>query len=200
MHARANILSADPAKLDDGINFVRDQVMPALEPLAGYRGLTLSADRESGAGSLVTFWDGLESLRASESAVASLRTEAADRFGGTVTPQVAEVAEQHMRETPSPGMWVRVTALEMDSSDIPKSLDAFRSSTVPGLEAMDGFCGATLNIDVDQRAVVAVTVWRDREAVEASRERASGLRQEVADKAHGTVSSVQEAEIILTRS
>lgn len=197
MYVRANMLTADPAKIDGGIRYVQERVMPALDGIPGSRGLSMSVNRETGKGALVTWWADLESLRASEEKVAPLRAEGAEILGGTLAPRVLEVVDRQVRQIATPGCWNRVTALDMSSGDVDKAIETFRTSTIPALEAMDGFCAATLSVDRESAQAVAVTVWRDREALEASRERASGLRDEVVGKAQGRVTSVDEYEIVL---
>ncbi|MGH3498777.1 MAG: antibiotic biosynthesis monooxygenase [Nocardioidaceae bacterium] len=198
MYVRANTFTADPDKIDDGLRFIKERVLPLTDSAAGNRGLAMSVDRDTGNGSVVSFWDDLESLRASESAIAPLRDEAAAVLGGSLTPQVLETVEQIMPRPPTPGCWNRITVLELEPADVDKTIEVFRTSTAPALEAMEGFCAAMLNVDRAGGRGVAVTIWRDRDALTASRERASGLRQEVTDKAHGTVVSVEEHEIVLS--
>ena len=196
MYARANMFTADPAKLEDGIRYVGDNVIPMVNAVPGNVGLAMTVDRDTGEGAVVTFWDSMESLRASEDAVKSVRDEAGQILGGSLQPQVLEIAEQQVREMPRPGCSSRVTMVEMAPTEVDKSLDVFRTSTIPALDALDGFCAAMMGADRETGRCVAITTWRDRAAMEASRERAAGLRQEVADKAQGTVSSVAEVEVV----
>lgn len=197
MYVRASTFTADPAKIDAGMRYVQETVQPALESTPGNRGISASIDEETGQGAVVSWWDDLDSLRASEDQAGPLRDEAGTRFGATMTPRVLEVVERHVREAPRPGCWNRVTTIRISPTEVDKSIDTFRTSTVPALDAMDGFCAAVLSADRDAGIAVAVTTWRDRASVEGSRERAVGLREEVADKAQGTVESVQEMPIVL---
>jgi heme-degrading monooxygenase HmoA len=197
MYARANMMKADPAKIDEGIRHVQDTVLPAVQAVAGNRGMAMAVDRQTGAGAVVTFWEDLDALRASEDSVAPMREESSRMLGGTLEPHILEVVEQHIRETPTPGCWNRVTMLEASAEDLDQTAEVFRTSTIPALDAMEGFCAALLHFDREAGRGVAVTTWRDRASMEASRERASGLRQEVADKSHGTVAAVDEQEIVL---
>ena len=47
MYARATTFRAQPSSIDDGIAYLRDAVMPALEVLEGFIGLSLLVDRSS---------------------------------------------------------------------------------------------------------------------------------------------------------
>lgn len=197
MYIRANVMAANPAAIDDLVAFVEQKVLPLVAALPGYLGLSFGVDRTSGRGAVVTFWKDLDSLRASESKVSGARAQAAAIGQGSVEPQILEVVEQQIRNLPTPGCWNRVTTVAMDPRDIDKAAQVFRTSTVPGLDAMPHFCAATLGVDRESGVAIAVSTWRDRVAMETSGERVSGLRQEIADKAHGTVTAIDEQEILI---
>ena len=48
MYARSTTIQAQSSSIDDGIAFVRDTVMPALEGMDGFVGVSLLVDRQSG--------------------------------------------------------------------------------------------------------------------------------------------------------
>ncbi len=48
VHARTATVHGDPKAVDDGVAFLRDRVMPAIEGLPGYVGLSMLADRDTG--------------------------------------------------------------------------------------------------------------------------------------------------------
>jgi heme-degrading monooxygenase HmoA len=76
-------LRGDPARVDDAVAFVRDRVIPTVRGLHGYLALICNVNRSSGRGVTTTVWETLEDLRASESASAPLRQEAASRAGAS---------------------------------------------------------------------------------------------------------------------
>ena len=49
-YARGTTFHAEPSSVDAGIAHVRDAVMPALEGIEGFIGLSLLADRSTGSG------------------------------------------------------------------------------------------------------------------------------------------------------
>ena len=57
--------------------------------------------------------------------------------------------------------------------------------------------GGYLLVDHEDGMLATLTVWEDRNAVEASRMRAGRLRQEAAREAGGGVASVDEFEIAI---
>jgi quinol monooxygenase YgiN len=80
---RANRFRADPARADEGIENLRQQTIPTLRTVSGFRAVVCGIDRESGRAVISTTWDSLDALRASEAAVSSARQETMDHFGAT---------------------------------------------------------------------------------------------------------------------
>lgn len=73
MYARLHVLQTTPEQHDQGLEIVRDQLLPWLRDSTGYRGLIRLADPAAGKTLVITLWADEESLRAS--------AEAGDRFG-----------------------------------------------------------------------------------------------------------------------
>lgn len=79
--ARSTDISGDPAKIDDGIRFLREKVLPVAQQQKGFRALICAVNRETGRSVTNSIWDTLEDLRANESTIAPLREEAARSMG-----------------------------------------------------------------------------------------------------------------------
>jgi heme-degrading monooxygenase HmoA len=73
MFARVHVLKTTPEQHDQGLEIVRDQLLPWLRDASGYRGLIRLADREGGKTLVITLWADEQSLQASD--------EAGSRFG-----------------------------------------------------------------------------------------------------------------------
>ena len=65
MYARLHVLQTTPEQHDQGLEIVREQLLPWLRDSTGYRGLIRLADREAGKTLVITLWADEESLRAS---------------------------------------------------------------------------------------------------------------------------------------
>ena len=87
MYARQTRITADPDKVDAGIEHVRDSVLPVLKESEGFKGFTLLVDRESGDFVGTSYYESREALDASESAVSGPRDEAAS-VTGAASPEV----------------------------------------------------------------------------------------------------------------
>jgi heme-degrading monooxygenase HmoA len=198
MYLRINEVAVDADRIDDLIGFVESDVLPAIREQSGARGLAMAVDRDAGQCAIVSFWDDLDQLRASDANVARMRDTAAERFGATFDVSVNEVAERRIAQQPGPGCWNRVSMLDVAESEFDAAIETFRISTLPALEAIPGFCAALLSMNRERRSMVAVTTWHDHDALVASRDRADTLRAEVRDKTHGEIVRVFEREVVVS--
>jgi heme-degrading monooxygenase HmoA len=72
-----------PDKLDDGIAFVRDEVLPVLKQQPAFRAMLVSVNRETGRMAAASIWETAEARAASEASIQSLRGEAARLLGAS---------------------------------------------------------------------------------------------------------------------
>ena len=198
MYLRAVQALVDPSRLDEVIRYVEEHVRRTAKEQPGNRGLAMAVDRAAGRCAVVTFWDDKEAEQAGDTPMRSLRDAGAERFRAAFDVTYAEVLAMHIRQLPQPGNWNRVSMLDMAPADIDAALETFHTSTLPALDAIDGFCAATLSADRERGRAIAVTTWRDHDALTASDERANTLREEVRDKTHGVIAGVMEMEIVVS--
>jgi heme-degrading monooxygenase HmoA len=71
--ARLHVLQTTPVQHDQGLEIVRDQLLPWLRDTTGFRGLIRLDDRETAKTLVITLWADEQALSAS--------AEAAERFG-----------------------------------------------------------------------------------------------------------------------
>jgi len=82
--ARVSSLEGSQDGIDKGIAFIKEQIIPEAADLTGWRGVLTLADRQTGRAKTITFWDGPESLRASEARADELRASAAEVMGDRI--------------------------------------------------------------------------------------------------------------------
>ncbi len=93
MYARHTTITADPGRIEEAIERVRQEVLPALQSADGFKGFTLLVDRESGTFAGTSFFESRETLEASEQAVRGPREQTASVAGaGDMRVHVMEVA------------------------------------------------------------------------------------------------------------
>jgi hypothetical protein len=83
MFARVHVLQTTPEQHDQGLELVRDQLLPWLRDSSGYRGLIRLADRAGGKTLVITLWADQESLDASAEAGTRLTELTAANVGAT---------------------------------------------------------------------------------------------------------------------
>ncbi len=82
--ARVSSLEGSADGIEKGIAFIKEQIIPEAADITGWRGILTLADRLTGNAKTITFWDGPESLRASEARGDELRAQAAEAMGDTI--------------------------------------------------------------------------------------------------------------------
>lgn len=198
MFVRATTINADPARLDEGIAFVRDNVVPAVSTLPGNLGLSMFVDRATGTSTVSTAWE-TEKARADADAVLTPLRAKGTRIigGGTPVTELFELAVIDRLRPAEPGFWSRITRVTIDPSNIEEAIDAYTSSTLHDLQLLEGYCSAVLLVD-RARGLGVVSVTFDSQAhLEASRARAEDIRRTGLEKAGAEVAEVREAEIVI---
>ena len=100
--ARVNQLYANPDRIDEGIAFLRNKVVPNLSKQKGYRSLVMGVNRMTGRCFVTSGWETAEDRAASEAAVVGQRQEAATIAGARdVDVMLLEVAFIELKQ-PTP--------------------------------------------------------------------------------------------------
>ena len=107
MHARVTTLEVPPDRIDDAMRNVREQVLPQLSQMEGFKGFVALASSQSGRVQGVAFWESEEALNATDQPVVPIREGAAEAAGGTVVG--VEKFEVFVFEAPSAGPLSGVT-------------------------------------------------------------------------------------------
>jgi hypothetical protein len=197
VYARTATVHGDPKAVDDGVAFLRDRVMPAVEGLPGYVGLSMLADRDSGRCIATTSWADEAAMSSTGEQLRPLRTRFAEMLGGEVELRTWEIAVLHRVHEAPDGACTRVTWTRTDPSRVEQALDAYRVGLLPRLEELDGFCSASLLVDRrDGRAAGSVT-YADRMTLERSRTDATAVREEFAATMDSQILEVAEFDLVL---
>ncbi len=200
MYARSTTIQAQPLSVDIGIAHVRDVVMPALQELDGFVGLSLLVDRQSGTCIATSAWDGLETMRASAGRVAPVRDRAAMMFDGSARVEEWDIALLHRDHRSHEGACVRATWLKVVPDQLNRSLDFYRTAVLPELENLDGFCSASLMIDHPAcRRAVSCSTFDSMDAMARNRDRATELRSRRVRDLGAEVVDVVEFELAIAR-
>ena len=197
MFARSTTIHGQPVMTEAGIRHVRDVVMPQVRGLSGCVGISLLADRTRGRCIVTTAWESQEALRESANTVAPIRARAAKEFGGEVTLDEWEVAYVHRSHHAGDGACARVTWTEADPEAIDRVVEAFRTSIMPRVEQLDGFCSASLMIDRARGRSCVTASYDSTEAMAHAADTAMGLRADLVQETGMRVMEVAEFELAL---
>jgi quinol monooxygenase YgiN len=178
VYARSTTIQAQLSSIDAGIAHLRSEVMPALEAMDGCVGLSLLVDRESGRCIATSAWETEDAMRASAQRVQPLRDRAVERFGGSATVEEWEIAVLHRDHRSGDGAGVRVTWLKMRPDQFDRAVEFYRTSVLPSMEELEGFCSASLMIDRASGRAVSSASYDSLEAMERNRDQARSLRTE----------------------
>lgn len=189
-------LSVPPQRMDAGIQFLRTEVVPAVQAMDGCLGLSMMADRGSGRCIVTSSWESMERMRASDPTVASLRERAGALLGGLPFVEEWEVAAMHRAHRALDGACVRATWMHGAAADLDRGVDLFRMVLMPALESFDGFGSASLFLDRSAGRAVLSATYDSPALMGASREQATELRIRVAREARVDVLDVAEFELL----
>ncbi len=197
MYARSTTVQAHQDSIDNGIAFIRDDVMPALMDMPGCIGLSMLVDRESGRCIATSAWDSMESMRASEDMARPMRERAAEIMGNRAQVDEWEIAVLHRDHPTHQGACVRATWVRFDAAGLDRAIDVYRMAMLPAMQEMEGFCSASLMIDRESGIAVSSVTYDDSAAMERTRDEADSLRLTGAREAGVEVLDVCEFELAL---
>ena len=198
MYARSTTIQAQPLSVDIGIAHVRDVVMPALQEMDGFVGLSLLVDRQSGTCIATSAWDGLQTMRASAERVARVRDRAAMMFDGSARIEEWDIALLHRDHRSHEGACVRATWLKVVPDQLNRSLDFYRTAVLPEMENLDGFCSASLMVDHPAcRRAVSCSTFDSMDAMARNRDKATELRSRRVRDLGAEVIDVAEFELAI---
>jgi heme-degrading monooxygenase HmoA len=198
MYARSTTIQGDPSALDEGMAYVRDEVMPLVQGIDGCVGLSMLADRGSGRCIVTTAWATEEARRASADRVLDSRARAAEIMRSRRTEVTEwEIAVMHRMHAGHDGACTRVVWGETDPARAEDNMDTFRMAMLPRLEELPGFCSVSLMVDRATGRSAMATTYDSRADMERSAEAARGMRDEFTPRLGITVTDMAEFELML---
>lgn len=199
-HARLTFMTGDPGKLADALHYIGTDVRRRLWNEPGNRGLTASTDAEIGVALVTSFWVSGDAMRESARTTAPLRAEAAQRAGGTVAVESHEIESARRMVRAAPGAGVRLARLELDPARLDDVVAAYEDAALPWLAEADGFCSRLLFVHRRTGQALDETIWRDDEALAASRSTAASVRTDAVAASDAVVRGLVEYRLAFTSS
>ena len=197
MYARSTTMQMQPSSIDAGIAFIRDEVMPALQGMAGCIGMSLLVDRQSGRCVTTSAWETEDALRASAAEIAPMRDRAAQMFPGTPTDEHWEIAVLHRNRRAPEGAGVRATWVQVPQGQMDQAIEFYKASVLPQMADVDGFCSASLLVDRPSGHAVSSMTFEDRDAMRHTRALAAVAREPGSTETIGEILDVAEYDLAL---
>jgi hypothetical protein len=185
MYVRSVSVRVPLDKIEQAIATYQQQVVPAASQQAGYVGTVLILNRESGEATAVTYWDGLESLNASEETTSRRRAEVTGSIGAAVMDvDRFEVAILERAGEPRSDTFVRLNELYAQPDKVDE-LIAFMRRSAPSVVQQQGCRALVMGVNRMTGRTIVSSAWEtaaDREASEAA---VTGTRKEAGELAGG---------------
>ena len=187
MYARSTTIQGQPSSIDAGIAHTRDSAMPALGRCDGYTGLSLLVDRSSGRCIATSAWQSEEAMRASAGSIRPVRDRAAEVFGGSADVEEWEIAVLHRDHRSNDGACVRATWVKVSPDQIERGIDFYKTTILPALEELEGFCSASLLLDRASGRGVAAATFDSLQAMERNKDQLDRIRATGSQEANAEV-------------
>jgi hypothetical protein len=143
--------------------------MPQMQQQQGFRGLSAAGDRAAGVLRVLSRWDNLASLEASEEVANRVRDDAASLVGGEVDIECYEQAVWKARATrATPGAVLHVRNITIDSNWIDGDIDFLRQTLGEEIGERPGFLSVGHLINRTTGGGAVSSVWEDQGSLAAS--------------------------------
>jgi hypothetical protein len=197
MYARSTTIRGKPQAMDDGIDYIRYKVLPAVQAMDGCVGLSMLGDRESGRCIITSAWTDSGALRRSADGVLAMRQRAAEILDGKAEVQAWEIAVLHRIRSIHHGACARVIWTEGDPARLDRIVDVFRMSMIPRVEDLPGFCSLSAMIDRQTGRCSATVTYDSRESMKEAEAPGMAMRQEFTQQMGMTISDVAVFDVVL---
>jgi heme-degrading monooxygenase HmoA len=197
MYARSSTVHGDPQSIDQATAYLRDKLMPAVMALDGYVGLSMLADRESGRCIATTSWTTEPAMHDSEGPLHQLRARYGEILGGRPEVQEWEIGILHRERPAPPEAACRVIWSRGDPESRDRVLDAFRTTVLPAIEKLPGFCSLSLLGNGDTGRAVLATVYESRDAMNRATALVGPMRDDLTRQLGGEITEVAEFDLVL---
>lgn len=185
--------------VDAGVAYLREDVYPMMSAQHGFRGISVSADRDGELLAALTMWASEEDLNASDGALDKARDGAVKIIGGVMTVETYEQTTEAISRAPVAGNTMVVTRMTLAPSDIDDQIAFFERDLLPTIEAQRGFCAMRTMVNRRYgRCVVSIVFENDR-SLHAFLSSMPGVR-ELAQERGARFDELSVREIVLFES
>ncbi len=191
MYLRVTAFKSDPAKLDAGVAYLRDKIIPSLKTAPGFVGATCVVDREKSTGAASTLWESLEAMNKAEQTGIQARIDSEQATGIEVTDvDRFEITLLEMASpTPRLPSYTRIITAYADPKAHDRVAQLVRERSLPKLKQQPGFRSFAAGINRMTGRGFTSSTFASAEEREASNAAMVSTREQAIDA--GTMYGVQ---------
>jgi hypothetical protein len=200
LQARFQLITADPLRLGDVLKSIETEVRPDTENRPGSLGMSLYANREVGVAVFESFWATHEMLQLNENKGLPDFGDALRHAGGTVRVERYEVPvfEWAWEGPLDPGAGLRLTWAEIEPAQADDAIEVYGDTVIPALSEAEGYIGSLLLAGPGTGRLISEDIWRNPQALAASRSAAAAARVDMVESAGCVVRAVDEYGLVFS--
>jgi hypothetical protein len=198
LQARVNLITLDPDELGDSVKFIEGTVCPEAERQHGSLGVTLYANADVGVLLLESFWATRDALRLAEQRITLDCPEELRRASGTICIERYRVPVFESDAPLEVGDGLQLTRMGFEPPRVEDAVEVYGDTAVPWLAGLEGFRAALLLVDRESGHSISEVIWRDDQAMAASRSTAAAVRANTCAATGGIVRAVEEYGLVFT--
>jgi len=183
MYLRVTAFKSDASKIEAGIAYLREKVIPALKQAPGFLGATCVVDRAKSTGAASTLWESLEAMNKAEQLGQQARIDSEEATG----IEVVDVDRFEITALEIPGTlaelpsYTRITTAYGSPEKTDATVKAVRDQVIPTLKQQPGFRSFAAGANRMTGRGFTASSWATPEQREASNKVIADTRQRVAD-------------------
>jgi hypothetical protein len=139
--------------------------------------MSVLAARNTGVCITTTAWQSRDAMHASVSRIRPIRERLAKILGGIAEVEEWEVAVMHRQHGSATAACTRVTWLRVETGGADLLIDDFTAISLPALNAVRGFCSASLLVNREWGRAAVSVAYDNPEAMERRLSRSDGKRE-----------------------
>ncbi|HEY2206153.1 MAG TPA: hypothetical protein VGH99_16890 [Pseudonocardia sp.] len=198
MFARYTTVRGDRTKIEPAIEYVDGEARTAVEAAPGNLGFVVLADPGSGQIVAGSYWDGAQSMRASEAPLALTRAEASSILDGRISLERFGVLIGFRQSIPGRGAVARMSRFQIRTERVEELITLVSEETAPQVKGSAGLCSFQLLINRRSGSGAVLTAWENRTAAEDFWPTAEKLRARTGDRVGARFSPPDTLTVIRT--
>ncbi|NUR30443.1 MAG: hypothetical protein HOV83_32085 [Catenulispora sp.] len=197
MFVRTMYITADPADVGTVLDVIAKAVPGMIAEQTGFEGIGVFADHTLGKVTTGSWWESEQALKDSDVALRDRRAEMLNPVVSTLAVADME-AVAYSRPAPATSGGFRLQRMVFDPARADLLIDTFKEAGLPRLQEIDGFSGASLLMDRTRGLAGVGVIYRDMDALAASRSAQAEIRKGAFQRMQGVsqLISLEEFEVV----